>query len=78
MPVGKTKRRMTRMNALPGLAQQFELFGDDHPKMILDAPAWPELPIEAQVALIRLLTQLILEHAGKNRTGSTREADHDL
>ena len=33
------------------------------PDVAIGAPAWPELPGEAQAALISLMTQLILEHA---------------
>ena len=41
-------------------------------------PAWSELPTETQAALTGLMTRLILEHADKNRAGSTTEAGHDL
>ncbi len=45
---------------------------------VIGAPAWPELPGEVQGTLTKLMAQLILEHAYKNKTASISEADHDL
>jgi hypothetical protein len=42
------------------------------------APAWQELPAEAQSMLTSLIAQLILDHAGKTVTAPAREAGHDL
>lgn|SRR6266852_5124114 len=55
-------------------AQQMELFASG----VIGAPAWPELPGEVQGTLTKLMAQLILEHAYKNKTASISEADHDL
>jgi hypothetical protein len=40
-------------------------------------PAWSGLPTQTQAALIALMTQLMLDHADKNRLGSTG-AGHDF
>jgi hypothetical protein len=42
------------------------------------APAWQELPAEAQSMLTSLIAQLILDHAGKTEAAPAREAGHDL
>ena len=42
------------------------------------APAWQELPAEAQTMLTSLIAQLILAHAGKTVAAPAREAGHDL
>ena len=44
-------------------AQQMDLFESNQPDGAIGAPAWPDLPGEAQATLISLMTQLILEHA---------------
>ena len=69
---------MKRVSNLPGPAPQLDLFGDDRPRTIVDTPAWPELPAETRATLTGLMARLILEHADGSRTGSTREAGHDL
>ncbi len=40
------------------------------------APAWQELPVETQAALINLMARLILGHVQGSRTGSATEAVH--
>ena len=42
------------------------------------APAWQELPAEAQSMLTSLITQLIIDYAGKTVAAPAREAGHDL
>jgi len=42
------------------------------------APAWQELPAEAQSMLTSLIARLILDHAGKTVAAPAREASHDL
>jgi hypothetical protein len=42
------------------------------------APAWQELPAEAQSMLTSLIAQLILEHAGKAEAAPSSEAGDDL
>jgi hypothetical protein len=42
------------------------------------APAWQELPAEAQSMLTSLIAQLILDHAGKTEAAPSREAGDDL
>ena len=48
------------------------------PQGIVATPMWRELPLETRVTLTGLMVQLIRGHAGANRSGSPREADHDL
>jgi hypothetical protein len=56
--------------------QQMDLFRSIPP--IDGAPAWPDLPKEAQAALTSLMMQLILDHAGKIVAPCKREAGRDL
>lgn len=51
-----------RSNHRPG-PQQMELFQGGLADAGVGAPAWPDLPTDAQDALVGLMTQLILEHA---------------
>jgi hypothetical protein len=44
----------------------------------IGAPAWPDLPAEARVALTSLMTQLILDHASTTATPPAKEIGHDL
>jgi hypothetical protein len=57
--------------------QQIDLFAGG-PWATGEMPAWSELPMQTQAALIDLMTRLILDHADKNKLGSTKEAGHDL
>jgi hypothetical protein len=57
--------------------QQIDLFAGG-PRATGGMPAWSGLPAQTQTALIALMTQLILDHADKNRLGSTTGAGHDL
>ena len=59
-------------------APQMDLFASGQSSGVIGAPAWPELPAEAQGTLTNLIAQLILEHADKSKTAVTTEADHDL
>ena len=59
-------------------APQMDLFASGQSSGVIGAPAWPELPAEAQGTLTNLIAQLILEHADKNGTAAMTEADHDL
>jgi hypothetical protein len=62
--------RSTAAGAADGSVQE--------PDGAIGAPAWPELPLEARAALTSLMTQLILDHAGKTATPPARETGHDL
>ena len=42
---------------------QTDLFGGSPADASAGAPAWPDLPKDAQDALVGLMTRLILEHA---------------
>jgi hypothetical protein len=55
---------------------QMDLFGSASAN-VTGAPAWRELPREAQATLVSLMMQLILEHAHKRLTPVTVEASHD-
>ena len=66
------------MGHLPGPSQQLDLFGGDRPSALVDTPASLELPAETRATLTGLMMRLILEHAGAKRSGSPREAGHDL
>jgi hypothetical protein len=70
----QTKPRTARRRA----PQQIELFAAETQATIGSMPAWSALPTEIQAALTDLMTQLILEHADKNRAGLMAEAGHDL
>ena len=77
MPVSRREYRIKRVSDLPG-PQQLDLFGGDRPRVIVAAPTWRELSAETRATLTDLMVQLILGHAGANRSGSPREAGHDL
>ena len=47
---------------------QIDLFAEG-PQTIVQMPTWCALPMETQVALTGLVTQLILDHADKIRVG---------
>jgi hypothetical protein len=49
--------------------EQMDLFGSGQSSVVIGSPAWPELPAETQRALIRLMAQLLLEHADKSPGG---------
>ena len=57
---------------------QIDLFGSSAADNASGAPAWRELPREAQATLVRLMMQLILEHAQSRAAAPvTMEASHD-
>jgi hypothetical protein len=58
--------------------RQMDLFRAATVDRAVGAPAWQELPAEAQSMLTSLIAQLILDHAGKTVTAPAREAGHDL
>jgi hypothetical protein len=78
MPVSRREYRIKRVSHLPAPAQQLDLFGGDRPRVIVATPAWQELSAETRATLTGLMVQLILGHTGTNRSGSPREAGHDL
>ena len=78
MPVSRRECRIKRVSHLPGPAQQLDLFGGDRPRVIVATPMWRELPLETRATLTDLMVQLILGHAGANRSASPREAGHHL
>jgi hypothetical protein len=55
---------------------QMDLFGSASANGT-GAPAWCELPREAQATLVSLMMQLILQHAHGRLTPVTVEAGHD-
>jgi hypothetical protein len=58
--------------------QQMDLFGSSAPDPVSGAPAWRELPREAQATVVSLMIQLILEHAqSRAATPGTMEGSHD-
>ncbi|MGH6681598.1 MAG: hypothetical protein ACREDL_22295 [Bradyrhizobium sp.] len=70
-----------RCNRQPRPQQQIDLFGGGLSGGAIGAPAWSELPAEAQAALTSLMTQLILDHAATTATtamASAKEVSHDL
>jgi len=75
MPVSRSECQIKRVSDLPG---PLDLFGGDRPRVIVATPTWRELPLETRATLTDLMVQLILGHAGANRSGSPREAGHDL
>jgi hypothetical protein len=57
---------------------QMDLFGSSAADNVSGAPAWRELPREAQATLVSLMMQLILEHAQRRAVApGTMEASHD-
>jgi hypothetical protein len=69
-----TRRRNRRLGP-----HQMDLFGSGATERRLGAPAWRELPREAQDALTGLMTQLLLEHAKARASApAAMEAGHDL
>jgi hypothetical protein len=55
-----------------------DLFGSSVADKASGAPAWRELPREAQATLVNLMMQLILEHAQRRAVApGTMEASHD-
>jgi hypothetical protein len=58
--------------------QQADLFGNERPSALLDAPAWQDLPAATQAVLTSLMARLILEHAEARRAGTMAEVGHDL
>ena len=72
-----TSASRCRHDRRPG-PQQMDLFRSGPAGRRRRAPPWPELPEEARAALTSLMTQLILEHAGKLRRLRAKEASHDL
>lgn len=76
---GKTATSVNgrRHDQRPGL-RQMDLFKAATVDSAIGAPAWQELPAEAQSMLTSLIGQLILDHAGKTVATPAREAGHDL
>jgi hypothetical protein len=74
-PAQRSRHRQDRRRQAP----QIDLFTNDQSRGLIGAPAWPELPAEAQGMLTNLIARLTLEHADRSsKTTLTREADHDL
>ncbi|MGY3412775.1 hypothetical protein ACVWZV_008941 [Bradyrhizobium sp. GM5.1] len=67
-----------RHNQRPRPQQQMDLFGSGLSNGAIGAPAWSELPAEAQAALMSLMTQLILDHAATTATPRAKEVGHDF
>ena len=75
---GPCQRQTKSPQAHRRAPQQIDLFAVEPQTAIGGMPVWSGLPTETQAALTGLMTRLILEHADKNRAGSTTEAGHDL
>ena len=58
--------------------QQIDMFAEGPRGRTGSVPAWSTLPADVQAALTELMTRLLLEHADRNRIGSTTEFGHDL
>ena len=58
--------------------RQMDLFRSGLTEGGAGAPAWPDLPKEAQDALVGLMMQLILDHVRAGETAQETEAGHDL
>src|SRR6476619_3590489 len=76
--VTRTSEKGYRHNRRSRPQHQPDLFGSGLSNDATGAPAWPELPAEAQAALTSLMTRLILDHAATTATPCAKEADHDL
>jgi hypothetical protein len=70
------QRQMKSLQAHRRASLQIDLFAEGAQKAIGDVPDWSALPMEIQAALTGLITRLLLEHADKNRAGSTTEIGH--
>jgi hypothetical protein len=55
-----------------------DLFVSSLSNGVMGAPAWSELPAQARVSLMSLMTQLILDHAATTAMPRTNEVSHDL
>ncbi|MGY3621843.1 hypothetical protein ACVJGD_008039 [Bradyrhizobium sp. USDA 10063] len=70
---------LTSLRLAPRLSRyEPDLFGGGLSNDATGAPAWRELPAEAQAALTSLMTRLILDHAATTATPRAKEVDHDL
>ncbi len=78
MSVNTSERRRARTEGRRGPTQQIELFGDERHRVLMDTPAWQNLPAATQAVLTSLMARLILEHVETRRAGSVAEAGHDL
>jgi len=78
MSANTSERRRARAQDQCGSAQQTELFGDERPKVLVDTPAWQDLPAATQAVLTSLMARLILDHAEMRRAGPRAEAGYDL
>jgi hypothetical protein len=56
---------------------QFDLFAAPSGEVV-PMPAWDALPEETRSALLRLMVQLILDHADDARGQQPEEAHHDI
>ena len=72
------KRRRTCTEGRRGPAQQIELFGDERPGVLVDTPAWQDLPAATQAVLTSLMARLILDHAETRPAGPVVGGGHDL
>ncbi len=72
------KRRRACTDYRRRAAQQIELFGEERPGVLVDTPAWQDLPAATQAALTSLMARLILDHARTRQAGPSAEAGHDL
>jgi hypothetical protein len=68
------QRRTKQIQALRRVPLQIDLFAAEQQEAIGDMPKWSGLPTEVQAALTSLITRLLLDHASKNRIGSTTDA----
>ncbi len=78
MSVNTSERRRARTEGRRGPTQQIELFGDERHRVLMDTPAWQNLPAATQVVLTSLMARLILDHAEAHRASPRAGAGHDL
>jgi hypothetical protein len=75
---GKTATSVNGRHDQRPRLRQMDLFRAARVESAVGAPAWQELPAEAQSMLTSLIAQLILDHVGKIVTAPAREAGYDL
>jgi hypothetical protein len=74
MPRRKTTSTIGEWSKRQSAPQQRDLFGEVGTEAHDGRPAWPDLPDEARITLVGLMTRLMLDHA---RATAATEAGRD-
>jgi hypothetical protein len=74
MPRRKTTSTIGEWSKRQRAPQQRDLFGEVGTEAHDGRPAWPDLPDEARITLVGLMTRLMLDHA---RAAAATEAGRD-